>query len=504
MTTRITRNASKQASTSVNINSKSHSFFRFTEVEFDQPINYSLLYAEENSVIEEVDYFDYFSINSEQENTLITYYTEGTPFQTPLQFSTSTSTSDLLKLDDIRIDDTIEEELREFTAADEKLELVKEKTKEINHFQSFMELENKEKECENTDIEIYLPNEIDFDEKCDEERLERVINVTPTHSPIELSSKEQEEKMMTFGNQDKYSQLTPLMFSRCSSLGSLSGYEQQSLQDDQSSIVSDFSRRTSEVVSPSDLPDSPAQLIFSGSGLQKDKKLLKKKIYFQREKTHSLESCPTIQDSLKQSIFEDNLAVFKEESTPIKFQSVTASSLSSLTIDDDDDVEEQGHKAETEINVSNSKSLENQKSECINMRMHGKVSDCDGAFNQSTYFSVNEEQILDEYIKKGIAKITGQDINDVSSLQTNNSNESNESNVEKLGDNACRPHSSSEFLDENSDLTAEEEKLLNECIRRGIAKVTRQKIDDVTSLSLCTNFSGLSTENSNKTTLNKQ
>ncbi|CAG0918192.1 unnamed protein product [Notodromas monacha] len=47
---------------------------------------------------------------------------------------------------------------------------------------------------------------------------------------------------------------TPLMFSRASSLDSLSSTDQHSIR---SSVVSDFSRRTSGVVSPSELPDSP-------------------------------------------------------------------------------------------------------------------------------------------------------------------------------------------------------------------------------------------------------
>lgn len=45
---------------------------------------------------------------------------------------------------------------------------------------------------------------------------------------------------MTFGGEDHYAEQTPLMFSRSSSLGSLSGFEQQSIHDDRSSIVSDF------------------------------------------------------------------------------------------------------------------------------------------------------------------------------------------------------------------------------------------------------------------------
>lgn len=47
-------------------------------------------------------------------------------------------------------------------------------------------------------------------------------------------------KMVTFSGQDYYAEETPLMFSRCSSLGSLSGFEQHSIHDDRSSVISDF------------------------------------------------------------------------------------------------------------------------------------------------------------------------------------------------------------------------------------------------------------------------
>lgn len=46
--------------------------------------------------------------------------------------------------------------------------------------------------------------------------------------------------MVTFGGQDYYVEETPLMFSRSSSLGSLSGFEQHSIHDDHSSVISDF------------------------------------------------------------------------------------------------------------------------------------------------------------------------------------------------------------------------------------------------------------------------
>lgn len=62
-------------------------------------------------------------------------------------------------------------------------------------------------------------------------------------------------KSVTFDDNNQI-QETPLMFSRCSSLGSLSSFDAHSVH---SSVVSEYSHRASEVVSPSDLPDSPSE-----------------------------------------------------------------------------------------------------------------------------------------------------------------------------------------------------------------------------------------------------
>lgn len=85
--------------------------------------------------------------------------------------------------------------------------------------------------------------------------------------PVQPPS-EQCEKESKLKNEAQCAQQTSLMFSRCSSLGSLNGFEQNSVQDDRSSVVSDFSRRTSGVVSPSELPDSPAHTAPPGTKLQ--------------------------------------------------------------------------------------------------------------------------------------------------------------------------------------------------------------------------------------------
>ena len=61
-------------------------------------------------------------------------------------------------------------------------------------------------------------------------------------------------KTVTFDVDSNQVEQTPLMFSRSSSLGSLSSFDVRSVH---SSVVSEYSVRASQVVSPSELPDSP-------------------------------------------------------------------------------------------------------------------------------------------------------------------------------------------------------------------------------------------------------
>ena len=61
-------------------------------------------------------------------------------------------------------------------------------------------------------------------------------------------------KTVTFDVESNQVEQTPLMFSRSSSLGSLSSFDVRSVH---SSVMSEYSMRASQVVSPSELPDSP-------------------------------------------------------------------------------------------------------------------------------------------------------------------------------------------------------------------------------------------------------
>lgn len=79
----------------------------YAETDLDQPTDYSLRYAENDSDAEDVCKN---SVNrserfyEEQQDTVKTYCTEGTPYETPYNFSTATSMSDL------RIDQSTEED----------------------------------------------------------------------------------------------------------------------------------------------------------------------------------------------------------------------------------------------------------------------------------------------------------------------------------------------------------------------------------------------------------
>ncbi|OXU24946.1 hypothetical protein TSAR_015669 [Trichomalopsis sarcophagae] len=392
----------------------------------------------------------------------------------------------------------------------------------------------------------------------------------PVQPPLEQCEKESKLK-----NETPCSQQTPLMFSRCSSLGSLNGFEQHSVQDERSSVVSDFSRRTSGVVSPSELPDSPAQTAAPGTKLQLKPQIGcfgKKKMpspHQDKSKNASLASDNALQNEnilrmipfAKRSVFEDNLTSFKDESTPTKLHSMAASSLSSLTIDDEDEYDIVNKII---LNKEKSNVIDETKIESVRENPLGRADLDDTSVKpEKTENSVNddddeeenfddekddeltdltpyEEQLLDECIRRGIAKWTKQNINEIKpfswdvgltclatrailnsrirvnsysdiddtdnltnhdiieTLTNNNLNfEKNSQNKEKESDNyeKCSNRDTSpteqemdleeasDKFDENSYYITYEEHLLDQCIRRGMAKITKRNVNDIKPFS---------------------
>lgn len=83
--------------------SKVDLFGDYAETDLDQPTDYSLRYAEDDTDEEEKQGAEYFPVSG-QEDTIKTYCTEGTPYETPFNFSTATSMSDL-RVEDMKESD---------------------------------------------------------------------------------------------------------------------------------------------------------------------------------------------------------------------------------------------------------------------------------------------------------------------------------------------------------------------------------------------------------------
>ncbi|KAF4518709.1 hypothetical protein B566_EDAN013728 [Ephemera danica] len=234
----------------------------------DQPTNFSLRYAEGEE--EEEEYTSksgengYYRGASIHDDSVKTYCTEGTPYQTPLNFSTATSMSDLREVsaskeeEEEEGDKSAEPLSRDEKVRDEEESEVPSKSSvapsEISS--GVMSPEKPTRYCvEGTPLCFSRVSSLSSLHSTEAANAEPMAPPSPPPKPQAVAVPEPKpEKAVTFGADE-----TPLMFSRCSSLGSLSSFEQHSIHDDRSSIVSDFSRLTSGMISPSDLPDSPTQ-----------------------------------------------------------------------------------------------------------------------------------------------------------------------------------------------------------------------------------------------------
>ncbi|KYQ54191.1 Adenomatous polyposis coli protein [Trachymyrmex zeteki] len=420
-------------------------FGDYAETDLDQPTDYSLRYAEDDTDEEEKQNTEYFP-GSEQEDTIKTYCTEGTPYETPFNFSTATSMSDL-RVEDIKEHVLVKKISKKMIQVTSKIPVSFIKQTETLSCNEQDGLITKELEEENSkDTVVLNPGQVTpekivsyYEEEDTSHGFSRAnslsslssaitpqnnitgviskdLNDPPSvnkeelenddHNVVGLSSNQielssvsnnsfenknprvldKEGKMVTFGGQDYYAEETPLMFSRCSSLGSLSGFEQYSIHDDRSSVISDFSRRTSGVVSPSELPDSPTQTVLPSP---------------RNHKTHNTEFISKIQEEAvrpsvqhllfskphitRNSVFEDDIATFKEESTPIEFSSAT--SLSSLTIDDEikipNDTNKMYCKVEGVFDTNEKDTVHTLEKDMFNMKINSSESD------------VKEEQVSD-------------------------------------------------------------------------------------------------------------
>lgn len=302
----------------------------YAETDLDQPTDYSLQYAEDDSDSD----CDKVSKNEGEEfvqDTIKTYCTEGTPYETPFNFSTATSMSDLRvetsdKTSVKERDDVVEASNREFKENTD--------TGLVKSFYSpgLMSPEKPVTYCEEgtpgyfsrvsslSSLAAFSTN----DGVKENDQSEKAAGTSAMKPTNKMSSSPGETKVVKF--ELNYAEETPLMFSRSSSLASLDSIEQHSIRDDRSSVISDFSRRTSGMVSPSELPDSPTQMVPPSPKTAKTVAFTMERNRSDEDKSFNHRIIP------KPTVFDDKMMKFKDENTPIHFSAAT--SLSSLTIDD--------------------------------------------------------------------------------------------------------------------------------------------------------------------------
>lgn len=130
-------------------------------------------------------------------------------------------------------------------------------------------------------------------------------------------------KSVTFGS---LAEETPMMFSRTSSMGSLSSAEPGCV-DDKSSVVSDFSRLASGIISPSELPDSPTQSV------PQSPSRLNARSHPKHVAASRTPPLPVTREVIGAEAAEDSTNAFNIENTPAAYSYAT--SLSNLSFDDE-------------------------------------------------------------------------------------------------------------------------------------------------------------------------
>lgn len=317
------------------VKSYHNSFTMYAETDLDQPTDYSLRYAEDDSDSEQCNKITKTE-TGEFQDTIKTYCTEDTPYETPFNFSTSTSISDL------RIDDKAPLK-KDVTVITKEIPQAKIKSE----FSSgLMSPEKPVNYCEEG-----TPGYFSRVPSCGS------LNSIPKQETVKKEQRRAETKAVKFEEVVNYAEETPLMFSRSSSLASLDSIEQHSIHDDRSSVVSDFSRLTSGLISPSELPDSPSQTV------PPSPKPRKNPIVFPPVPPKKTKP----KEEPKSSVFEDVVKKFEMERTPSHFS--TATSLSSLIDEEIDQKAPDVGNTDKEADLSESSEDEGLLAACINIGM---------------------------------------------------------------------------------------------------------------------------------------
>lgn len=295
----------------------------YQETNLDQITDYSIRYSENQSDFEEIPPKP--TVIASAEDTTKCYNTEGTPHAI---LSKAGSLTDLQKERMLEIDEAVEAEETNrqdkfapnasgLQSPEKTVHYCVEGTPAIfSRCDSFSDLEEGS----------MLAAQVD---KPDEDKATSAKVPPPLllkrDLPLEKDSVTATPKSVTFRN---LAEETPLMFSRTSSMGSLDSAE-PGYVDDKSSVVSDFSRLASGLISPSELPDSPTQSI-----PQSPSRFISRS-HQRITGTSKTPPLPVTREPLATTATDgdDTLNAFNVENTPAAFSYAT--SLSNLSFDDE-------------------------------------------------------------------------------------------------------------------------------------------------------------------------
>ncbi|XP_063367316.1 adenomatous polyposis coli protein-like [Cydia amplana] len=336
-------------------------FGDYQETDLDQPTDYSLRYAEHQS-----ENGSDISEPAAHEDTIKHFATEGTPYETPIIFSTATSMSDLRvigKDGKPKSTPSVKENPEVMTHSDEKDTCSIEDPPRHDNDRAIVTPQNPEPIPEKRSVfDTKFSSGMISPEKpvnyCDEgtpgyfsrvsslsslgepteedslakKNAMATINVEPSVQDQSASSSKDKEgsKAVTFATDPvavssqpstpgRFVEDTPLMFSRSSSLGSLPEADEQ---QDQGSVLSEVSRLTSGCISPSEIPDSPgAPASPRCADVATPPPVCEPEL--------------DLRDRREVSVFEERTSQFMVENTPAQCSPPNLSSLSSLTIEEE-------------------------------------------------------------------------------------------------------------------------------------------------------------------------
>ncbi|KAJ0177592.1 hypothetical protein K1T71_006465 [Dendrolimus kikuchii] len=506
-----------KAETSKKYNKKeSPSYGDYQETDLDQPTDYSLRYAEHQS--ETGSDISEPPGPSVHEDTIKHFATEGTPYETPIIFSTATSMSDLRVIGkDAKAKTTpnIKENPEAMTHSDEKdtcsiedppnhdndravlapqissaSEPIPEKRgvfdtkfssgmispeKPVNYcdegtpgyFSRVSSLSSlgepteedslaKKNAMATIHVEPSPPEANTSNSAKDKEGSKAVTFAT---EPVAINSQSETPGKRTSSPLPRFVEDTPLMFSRSSSLGSLPECSQQ---DDQGSVLSEVSRLTSGCISPSEIPDSPGASV-----------PLSPRARCQPQPRDDLTapSTPPQEPNCPGSVFEEHVSRFVVEHTPAQFSAAT--SLSSLTIDDEPKLS----KPQLLPRVLKETNPVNQQSASqLGVTTRGVETRLEDR-PQPTTVSVPNVPNRGTQTPGEVCKVYfTEDTPAILSKAGSNSNLSAlsvSSGVPEQRGERRRPHDSHDTSDSSN--LSDSADLLEECIQKGIAKVVKNK-----------------------------